>query len=94
MVVAFVITKSNSCEIAIARSYCGYQGVGSIGRLLQDGAKQVWIDGMDVRVERRSQLFVVLGHADRNQLVDLVYRGTQKSPTSVCHDGGGSAHSF
>jgi len=63
----------------------GYQGVGSIGRLLQDGAKQVWIDGLDVRV--RAQIASIRGfsgHADRNQLVDLVYRGTmQKKPKQV-----------
>lgn len=60
----------------------GYQGVGSIGRLLQDGAKQVWIDGMDVRV--KAQIATIRGfsgHADRDQLVDLVYRGTHDSDT-------------
>jgi len=63
----------------------GYQTVGSVGRLLQDGAKQVWIDGMDVRV--RAQVATIRGysgHADRNQLVDLVYRGTKdKKPKQV-----------
>jgi len=63
----------------------GYQGVGSIGRLLQDGAKQVWIDGTDVRV--KAQIKTIRGfsgHADRNQLIDLVYRGTQeKKPKQV-----------
>ena len=56
----------------------GYQGVGSIGRLLQDGAKQVWIDGTDVRV--KAQIATIRGysgHADRNQLIDLVYGGSQ-----------------
>ncbi|MCA9362106.1 MBL fold metallo-hydrolase [Candidatus Kaiserbacteria bacterium] len=56
----------------------GYQTVGSIGRLLQDGAKQVWIDGMQVRV--KAQVATIRGysaHADRNQLIDLVYNGTQ-----------------
>lgn len=55
----------------------GYQTVGSIGRLLQDGAKQVWIDGEDVRVRARVETIRgYSGHADRNQLVDLVYRAT------------------
>ncbi|MCA9357839.1 MBL fold metallo-hydrolase [Candidatus Kaiserbacteria bacterium] len=57
----------------------GYQSVGSIGRLLQDGAKQVWIDGMQVRV--KAQIATIRGysgHADRNQLIDLVYSGTQE----------------
>ena len=56
----------------------GYQGVGSIGRLLQDGAKQVWIDGMDVRIKAKiATIRGFSGHADRNQLIDLVYNGTQ-----------------
>ena len=57
----------------------GYQTVGSVGRLLQDGAKQVWIDGMDVKV--RAQVAIIRGysgHADRNQLIDLVYGGSEK----------------
>jgi len=56
----------------------GYQTVGSIGRLLQDGAKQVWIDGVDVRVKARVETIRGFsGHADRNQLIDLVYKGTK-----------------
>ena len=54
----------------------GYQTVGSIGRLLQDGAKQVWIDGMQVRVDARIETIRGFsGHADRNQLIDLVHGG-------------------
>lgn len=56
----------------------GYQTVGSIGRLLQDGAKQVWIDGVDVRVKAKVETIRGFsGHADRNQLIDLVYKGTE-----------------
>ncbi len=58
----------------------GYQSVGSVGRLLQDGAKQVFIDKTSVKV--KAQIATIRGfsgHADRNQLVDLVYSGTQKS---------------
>ena len=56
----------------------GYQTVGSIGRLLQDGAKQVWIDGVDVQVKAKvATIRGFSGHADRNQLIDLVYGGTQ-----------------
>ncbi len=58
----------------------GYQTVGSIGRLLQDGAKQVWIDGVSVKV--KAQIATIRGfsgHADRNQLIDLVYKGGQKA---------------
>jgi metallo-beta-lactamase family protein len=56
----------------------GYQTVGSVGRLLQDGAKQVWIDGVDVRVKAKVETIRGFsGHADRNQLIDLVYGGVQ-----------------
>jgi metallo-beta-lactamase family protein len=56
----------------------GYQTVGSVGRLLQDGAKQIWIDGTDVRVKARVETIRGFsGHADRNQLIDLVYKGTK-----------------
>lgn len=54
----------------------GYQTVGSVGRLLQDGAKQIWIDNQQVRV--KAQIHTIRGysgHADRNQLIDLVYGG-------------------
>jgi metallo-beta-lactamase family protein len=58
----------------------GYQTVGSIGRILQDGGKQVWIDGMSVKV--KAQIATIRGysgHADRNQLIDFVYGGCKKS---------------
>jgi len=57
----------------------GYQNVGGLGRLLQDGASQVWIDGTDVRVKATiATIRGFSGHADRNQLIDLVYGGAQK----------------
>lgn len=59
----------------------GYQTVGSVGRLLQDGAKQVWIDGVDVRVKAQvATIRGFSGHADRNQLIDLVYGGSEEYP--------------
>lgn len=58
----------------------GYQNVGGLGRLLQDGANQVWIDGTEVRVKATiATIRGYSGHADRNQLIDLVHRGVQKS---------------
>lgn len=54
----------------------GYQTVGSIGRLLQDGAKQVWIDGMKVKVRAKiATIRGYSGHADRDQLVEFVHGG-------------------
>lgn len=54
----------------------GYQTVGSVGRLLQDGAPSVRIDGTQVRV--RAQIATIRGysgHADRDGLVDFVAHG-------------------
>lgn len=58
----------------------GYQSVGSIGRKLQDGAKQINIDGAKVKV--RAKIAVIRGwsgHADRDQLVDFVAKGGEKA---------------
>jgi metallo-beta-lactamase family protein len=58
----------------------GYQSVGSIGRLLQDGARTVSIDGEKVKV--RAQIATIQGfsgHADRDQLVGLVAQGGDKA---------------
>ena len=62
----------------------GYQSVGSVGRLLQDGAKHVFIDGMKVNV--KAKIAVIRGysgHADRDQLVDLVDGGLSKRTKQV-----------
>lgn len=57
----------------------GYQTVGSLGRLLQDGAKQVWIDKDSVAVKAKvATIRGFSGHADRNQLIDLVFKGTEE----------------
>lgn len=57
----------------------GYQGVGSLGRLLQDGANQVWIDNQQVKVKAKvAAIRGFSGHADRNQLIDLVYGGASE----------------
>ncbi len=61
----------------------GYQTVGSVGRLLQDGAKKVNINGEDVKVKARvARIRGYSGHADRDQLIDLVYR-SQANPKQV-----------
>ena len=54
----------------------GYQAVGSVGRLLHDGAKKVTIDDKEVKVKARvARIRGYSGHADRDQLVDIVAAG-------------------
>jgi len=54
----------------------GYQAVGSLGRLLNDGAKKVKIDEEDVYVNATvARIRGYSGHADRDQLVDFVAGG-------------------
>lgn len=58
----------------------GYQSVGSVGRLLQDGARSVVIDGEKVKVRAKiATIQGYSGHADRDQLVDLVAQGGEKA---------------
>jgi metallo-beta-lactamase family protein len=62
----------------------GYQSVGSIGRLLQDGAKQVFIDRVKVNVKARiATIRGFSGHADRDQLVGLVHNGLSKQTKQI-----------
>ena len=54
----------------------GYQTVGSIGRLLQDGARTVFIDRVKVKVKAKiATIRGYSGHADRDQLTELVEGG-------------------
>lgn len=58
----------------------GYQSVGSLGRLLHDGAKKVTIDGVEVRVKAEvARISGYSGHADREQLIHLVAEGCDKA---------------
>ncbi len=58
----------------------GYQAVGSLGRLLVDGAKKVKIDGKAVKVRAKvASIQGYSGHADRDQLVNLVAEGGDKA---------------
>lgn len=57
----------------------GYQSVGSVGRVLQDGAKTLVIDGEKVKVRAKVAMIQgYSGHADRDQLLDLVAGGGEK----------------
>ena len=57
----------------------GYQAVGSLGRLLNDGAKKVKIDNEDVHVRALvARIRGYSGHADRDQLTNLVAEGGEK----------------
>jgi metallo-beta-lactamase family protein len=58
----------------------GYQAIGSLGRLLHDGAHKVHIDDAYVKVRARiASIQGFSGHADRDQLVELVAGGADKA---------------
>ncbi len=58
----------------------GYQSVGSLGRKLHDGARRVQIDDEWVKVRAQiARIRGYSGHADRNQLVELVAAGASPS---------------
>lgn len=58
----------------------GYQSLGSLGRLLQDGAKKVRIDSDEVKVKAKVAIIRGFsGHADRDQLLELVAGGGDKA---------------
>ncbi len=57
----------------------GYQAVGSLGRLLNDGAKKVRILDTEVKVKAKiARIRGYSGHADRDQLVEFVSGGCEK----------------
>ncbi len=64
----------------------GYQAVGSVGRLLEDGAKRIRIDGVPVKVKAKvAKINGYSGHADRDQLLNYVSEGCAKTKQAfVC----------
>ncbi len=57
----------------------GYQAVGSLGRLLSDGAKKVRILETEVKVKAKiAYIRGYSGHADRDQLLNFVEQGCSK----------------
>ncbi|MFA5103552.1 MAG: MBL fold metallo-hydrolase, partial [Candidatus Thermoplasmatota archaeon] len=58
----------------------GYQAVGSLGRVLDDGAKKVRVLDTEVRVRAQvARIRGYSGHADRDQLVEFVSEGSDKT---------------
>lgn len=58
----------------------GYQAVGSIGRLLEDGARHLSIDGAQVAVRAHiGKIEGYSGHADRDGLIDFVAEGDESA---------------
>lgn len=58
----------------------GYQAVGSLGRRLHDGAPKVKIDDDWIKVKAQvARIRGYSGHADRDQLIDLVAEGGEKA---------------
>ncbi|MEX0930926.1 MAG: MBL fold metallo-hydrolase [Candidatus Paceibacterota bacterium] len=58
----------------------GYQAAGSLGRRLADGATNVRIDDVNVRIRAKvATIRGYSGHADRDQLMELVAAGGDKA---------------
>ncbi len=58
----------------------GYQSVGSIGRLLEDGATRIRIDGVPIKVRAKiAKINGYSGHADRDQLINFVGEGGENA---------------
>lgn len=59
--------------------FVGYQAVGTLGRMLIEGAKEVKLFGEPIEIRAQiKQLAGMSGHADKNGLLDWVHGFTQK----------------
>ena len=64
--------------------FSGYQGVGTRGRLLKDGAQMTRIHGEEVVVKARIEaLESMSSHADSNEMMRWL-KGFKKPPTTLC----------
>ena len=52
----------------------GYQAEGTLGKAIQDGAREVQIDGKKVEVNMKVEKYHLSAHADRQQLLSFVGR--------------------
>lgn len=58
--------------------FVGYQAPGSLGRRLQDGAREIELDGVRIKIRATMEtLSGYSGHADRDQLVEFAARAEQ-----------------
>lgn len=63
--------------------FVGYQAVGTLGRSLVEGAKEVKLFGEPITVEARiAQLAGISGHADKNGLIEWA-KGFEKKPEKI-----------
>ncbi|EQD26393.1 beta-lactamase domain protein, partial [mine drainage metagenome] len=63
----------------------GYQAIGTIGRAIQEGAKEVEIDGHNVKVNMSVSLVHLSAHADRTQLEQIPKRISGLKQVFVVH---------
>ena len=63
--------------------FVGYQAVGTLGRSLVEGAKEVKLFGEPITVEAKiAQLAGISGHADKNGLIEWA-KGFEKKPEKI-----------
>ena len=61
----------------------GYQAVGTLGRIITEGATEVKLFGEEIQVNAHiEQLDGISGHADKNMLLDWL-KGFEKKPRTV-----------
>ena len=63
--------------------FVGYQSVGTLGRIIIEGAQSVKLFGEEIKVNAHiEQLEGISGHADKDMLIDWIY-GFEKKPKTV-----------